>query len=274
MKKHRPRHIHPDNSLLFLTARIYGGFSYLAPGATKIYLLEKADSVLEKYKIELNAWVVLDNHYHFLIKAAEGALVSPFVRELHGASARFVKKSLPPLVTKFGQVLAKDVTPWDKRQMGRLASEERQLRRELPARIATRSVAGGKFANTEGERTAVLAQFIARYESRFGAEVYRGLKSAITNGYLNDPEILVALVAEDAPVWYQYAGHVVRDEKDYYQHLNYTHQNPVKHGYVKNVSDYGFSSIHRFIEGKGKEWVIDCFRDYPIVDFAPEGIVD
>ena len=262
MKKHRPPHIHPDNSFLFLTGRIYGGFSYLAPRTTKIYFLNKANSVLEKYKIGLDAWVILNNHYHLLIKVVEGGLVAPFIRELHGAVARFIKKSFPPLVTEFGQVLAREMTLWDKRRMGRLSFGKKWLEREL------------RFANTERERVNVLAQFIARYKSRFKKETYRGLKSAITEGHLTDPAVIVLLVAKDAPIWYQYADHVVRDEKDYYRHLNYIHQNPVKHGYVKKMSDYGFSSIHRFVKERGRDWVIDCFRKYPIVDFAPEGIVD
>jgi|GEM_PF-2985805 len=268
--KHRPLHIHPNSSILFLTARIYGGFSYLAPKATKTYLLEKANSILEKYKLDLDAWVVLDNHYHFLIRVIEGGLVAPFVRELHGATAHFIKKNLPPLITEFGQQLTKEVTPWDKRQLRRLSSEEQQLEREL------------KFANTASHRSSalqcaqrdVLAQFIARYQKCFKPETYRGLKSAITNGRLTDPVVLASLVAKDTPVWYQYVDRVIRSEEDYYRHLNYIHQNPVKHGYVNKISGYEFSSIHRFIREEGKDWVVGCFESYPIVDFEPAGIVD
>ncbi|TAL65365.1 MAG: transposase, partial [Legionella sp.] len=41
--------------------------------------------------------------------------------------------------------------------------------------------------------------------------------------------------------------HAIRDENDYERHLNYIHYNPVKHGYVKNASDWPYSSIHRAI---------------------------
>lgn len=266
--KHRPLHIHPDTSIIFLTARIYGGFSYLAPKATKTYFLEKVNSILEKYKIELDAWVVLNNHYHFLIRVIDGNLVAPLVRELHGATAHFIKRNLPPLITEFGQRLTKEVTPWDKRQLKRLASQKQQLEREL------------KFASTKCSSAVhcaqrdVLAQFIARHQKHFKPEVYRGLKSAITKGRLTDSTVIISLVAEDSPIWYQYLDRVIRNEKDYYQHLNYIHQNPVKHGCTKKISDYEFSSIHRFIENEGKDWVLGCFESYPIVDFEPEGIVD
>ena len=155
MKRHRPLHIHPDNSVLFLTARIYGGFSYLTPKETKTYLFKKASSVLGKYELDLDAFVVLDNHYHLLLRVNEGQFFANFVRELHGATARFIKKGFAPLVTDFGQRLVKEVTPWDKRQTRMLGIERGQLEREL------------KFANTEEERADVIAQFTSLiYEAK------------------------------------------------------------------------------------------------------------
>ena len=58
-------------------------------------------------------------------------------------------------------------------------------------------------------------------------------------------------------IWQRrYWEHCIRDEKDYERHLNYIHYNPVKHGYVKKVSDWHYSSIHRYIEADilCKEW--------------------
>ena len=42
--------------------------------------------------------------------------------------------------------------------------------------------------------------------------------------------------------------HQIRDEEDLISHINYIHQNPVKHGYVKNAKDWQYSSIHYFVE--------------------------
>ena len=42
--------------------------------------------------------------------------------------------------------------------------------------------------------------------------------------------------------------HLIRDELDYIQHVNYIHYNPVKHGYVAKPSDWEYSSIHHFIK--------------------------
>lgn len=41
--------------------------------------------------------------------------------------------------------------------------------------------------------------------------------------------------------------HLIRDELDLQCHLHYLHWNPVKHGYVKRVIDWPYSTFHRFV---------------------------
>ena len=41
--------------------------------------------------------------------------------------------------------------------------------------------------------------------------------------------------------------HTVRDEADLLAHVDYIHYNPVKHGLVTRVSDWPYSSFHRFV---------------------------
>lgn len=41
--------------------------------------------------------------------------------------------------------------------------------------------------------------------------------------------------------------HAIRDEADRRVHVDYIHWNPVKHGYVKHVSDWPYSTFHRFV---------------------------
>ncbi|MDX1811984.1 MAG: transposase, partial [Gammaproteobacteria bacterium] len=50
--------------------------------------------------------------------------------------------------------------------------------------------------------------------------------------------------------------HTIRDEKDLEQHINYIHYNPVKHGLVKSVKDWPYSSFHRFVKQGllSKDW--------------------
>jgi putative transposase len=39
--------------------------------------------------------------------------------------------------------------------------------------------------------------------------------------------------------------HVIRDERDFLNHMEYIHINPIKHGYVLNAIDWPYSSIHK-----------------------------
>lgn len=263
--KHRPPHICLDKSLVFITAKIYGGFSYLVSEEMKDYFWKLLEEKTLKHDLKLKARVVLKNHYHLIIKVKKGSLVPKFIKEIHGASAKHIKQNLPELVATYGQVLTREVAFWNQRQ-------EKRLRKELGiANFSSRWNRGLKSAIPDLNG---ITQFIARYKSRFEPEEYRRLKSAIAKGRITDPEILIALVSKDRPIWYQYIDRTLRNEKDFYMHLNYIHQNPVKHGLVKKMSGYKWSSIHEFIKQKGKEWVVDCFRKYPIIDFQPEGIAD
>ncbi len=38
--------------------------------------------------------------------------------------------------------------------------------------------------------------------------------------------------------------HTIRNEEDFIRHIEYIHYNPVKHGYVKHVEDWAYSSFH------------------------------
>lgn len=53
----------------------------------------------------------------------------------------------------------------------------------------------------------------------------------------------------DKKIWQQrFWEHEIRDVKDLNNHIDYLHYNPVKHGYVENVSDWKYSSFHRFVD--------------------------
>jgi putative transposase len=40
--------------------------------------------------------------------------------------------------------------------------------------------------------------------------------------------------------------HRTRDESDLARHVDYIHYNPVKHGHVRRVRDWPFSTFHRY----------------------------
>lgn len=68
-------------------------------------------------------------------------------------------------------------------------------------------------------------------------------------------------------VWWNYWDWCIRDERDYWQYFNYIHYNPIKHGYVQQLRDWPYSSLFFYLETKGREWLDDCWRSYPIREF-------
>ena len=43
-------------------------------------------------------------------------------------------------------------------------------------------------------------------------------------------------------------AHLITDQDDFNQHVDYIHWNPVKHGLVKRIIDWPYSSFHQFVE--------------------------
>lgn len=240
METHRPLHIHPDTTVIFLTGRTYSGISWLHSDNIKDYFYDKLLEILPKYRLELDTYVICNNHYHLLLGVSQGSFVPKFVKHLHGSTARYIRQQIPSMILGSDQTLTREITPWDRRQREGFLKRTEQYRH------------GIKSANT----LSVVAQFIAR------------------NPAINDPEVLALLSVKDPPIWYQYTDHVIRNDEDYYKHLNYIHQNPIKHGYVKQLTAYKWSSIRRWIKEKGEDFIADCFRTYPIADFEPTSGAD
>lgn len=56
------------------------------------------------------------------------------------------------------------------------------------------------------------------------------------------------LTKGDKGIWQRrYWEHTIQDDEDLYNHLDYIHYNPVKHGYVKRVFDWEYSSFEKFL---------------------------
>lgn len=74
-------------------------------------------------------------------------------------------------------------------------------------------------------------------------------------------------------VWQNYFDTCVRNQGSFFRHLNYIHHNPIKHNLVKAMKDYPWSSYNFYLKKYGKEWIDDCFEQYPVIDFTPDGEV-
>ncbi|MFC1598565.1 transposase [Patescibacteria group bacterium] len=75
-------------------------------------------------------------------------------------------------------------------------------------------------------------------------------------------------------IFQNYWDYCIRNQRDFWTHFNYIHQNPIKHGLVNNLQDlkeYKCCSYKQWISKKGEEWIGDCFTRYPVKDFIVEG---
>ena len=62
-------------------------------------------------------------------------------------------------------------------------------------------------------------------------------------------------------IWQRrYWEHLIRDERDFQAHMNYVHINPLKHGLVKSVADWPYSTFHRMVaeEVYPPDWAGGC----------------
>jgi len=281
MKEHRPYHIFENNSIFFLTGRTYGGLPhFIKKGAKEIFkstLFEKA----RKFGFCLYAWTLMDNHYHLLLdidsygrdgvagfspRQEQRALkcatpncatsqraapaIPKFVRELHGATSFKIKKLSFLEVLNEEQIICRGRTPMEDRIEKKLTKIILDWQRAINC------------ATPEGG--------IANFSSRLSAAKREKIEKLIKLGNLDLAKVLLAFYLPqhfDIPFWYQYVDRVIRNEKDFYGHFNYIHQNCVKHELAKKVGEYDFSSYNDWLRQEGREWMKGVLEQYPVVDF-------
>ncbi len=83
---------------------------------------------------------------------------------------------------------------------------------------------------------------------------WREIKRLFTKGYLDEvgpgeDRNASRQKRGEAAIWQRrFWEHTIRDQEDLYRHIDYIHYNPVKHGLVKRVADWPWSSFHRFVK--------------------------
>jgi putative transposase len=159
---HNPTHIFIDDTIYFITAVVYQKRHLLKEEALKYKLLDCIQTTFARYQWELQHWVILDNHYHLLVKSNKGKDLAEIIRQIHSVSGYYIKQ-----VTK-----------------------------------------------------------------------------------------------TKIQVWWNYWDYCPRDEKDYYTHLNYLLNNPIKHGYVDKLQDYPFSSFHQLLQMQERDCLVRQFKMY------------
>ena len=98
-------------------------------------------------------------------------------------------------------------------------------------------------------------------ESNF-SQILHALKLSFTNSYKRQINAKAPFIFWQKRFW----DHVIRNEADLENHIQYIHFNPVKHGYVSDPSQWQHSSFHKWqkrgayqeqenwIEPKGSTW--------------------
>lgn len=79
---------------------------------------------------------------------------------------------------------------------------------------------------------------------------WRLIKSAFSRGLPIDERISPSRASKgERGIWQRrYWEHTIRDDNDFTRHVDYVHINPVKHGLVKRVRDWPYSSFHRMVK--------------------------
>jgi putative transposase len=165
--RHVPPHLFLDEAMYFVTSTTYQKARLINTDEKKRMVLNSLGEALTGYGISLQAWVILDNHYHILFQVKNAKTIPHVFQRVHGKSSF---------------------------EINRMDGIRRRK------------------------------------------------------------------------VWYNYWDECVRDERDYFNKLNYIHLNPVKHGYVENAEDYEFSSYRAYLKANGEDWVNDLLLRYPVAD--------
>jgi putative transposase len=78
---------------------------------------------------------------------------------------------------------------------------------------------------------------------------WRQIKSAFSRGIGSGERISKSRTQkQERGIWQRrFWEHAIRDERDYANHLDYIHFNPVKHKLVERVIDWPYSSFHRYV---------------------------
>ena len=80
---------------------------------------------------------------------------------------------------------------------------------------------------------------------------WRLIKTRVTRGFAGSkPARSAARAAKnEQTVWQRrFWEHLIRDERDYTNHVEYIHYNPVKHGHANAPGDWPHSTFHRFVQ--------------------------
>ena len=86
-KIHRPPHHLGNNGIYFITASTFLKKALFSDSEKKNMLTGVIKEKSSKFGVERVAWVVMDSHYHFLVRIENDKNLSGFVKGVNGKSA-------------------------------------------------------------------------------------------------------------------------------------------------------------------------------------------
>jgi putative transposase len=89
---HHPPHWFMDNTWYALTACTFQRLPLLNSQTNKALVRDKLRALIENHHLTLAAWVILDNHYHLLVKFTHAELIPHFIQQFHGSTSHDLNK--------------------------------------------------------------------------------------------------------------------------------------------------------------------------------------
>jgi putative transposase len=90
---HTPAHLLIDDAPYFITGAIYGRRRLLRDDGLKADLLLRMRRLFAACAWEFQHWVILDNHYHLLVKSRRGEDLPRIINQLHSRSASAIHQA-------------------------------------------------------------------------------------------------------------------------------------------------------------------------------------
>jgi len=84
---HHPPHLYLDDTWYMITGSVFHRDRLLTTTRHKETVRDCLKELVIAFGFELAAWVILDNHYHILVRGRSGADVPRFVGRLHGRTS-------------------------------------------------------------------------------------------------------------------------------------------------------------------------------------------
>ena len=91
-KIHHPPHIYLNNSIYFITARIYQKEKIFNTDQKKKIMFENLWNEFSRIGYKLYSWAILDNHYHIEFKTKLGKNLGKALNLIHGRTSFEINK--------------------------------------------------------------------------------------------------------------------------------------------------------------------------------------